>query len=753
VDLYRSYKPYLLSIFSDVRFPREGKLDNQAGFALLRMVREQSPDLPLLNLSSEEGNRQSALEIPAHFLNKNSPCLHHEIRDFFTRYLGFGEFVFRLPSGEEVARASNLREMEKIVPSIPETSLLYHARHNHFSSWLMARSEIMLATKLKPVKASDFSNTREMKAYLVNCLLERRRGRQRGIVTEMGAGNYDPVADFTKIGRGSMGGKARGIAFLSTLLKEQSDLQQRFQPVDIRVPKTMVVSTEGFDAFVNDNDLRAFALEKHSDRAIAEAFAAAPLPEWLHRDLAAFIEQTNQPLAVRSSSLLEDAQFQPFAGLYCTYMLPNNHPDPARRLERLSRAIKLVYASTYFEGPKSYAKSTFHRTEDEKMAVIVQHLTGRTSGDFFHPTFSGVAQSYNFYPIGHMKSEEGIAHVALGLGKTVVEGGTSLRFSPYHPQLLPQFSTVEDILQNSQRFFYALKLTDFPEILGENDEATLARLEIDDVARQPAVQLLTSSYLPEEHRIRDGVQAQGYPVLTFAGILKYQGFPLAGILTEILEMGRRGMGCPVEIEFAVDLDPAEGRSTFDLLQIRPMAVTHYNLEVDIEPGDIPRAICYSTMALGNGQFRDIADVVFVKPENFEPAHTVEMAAEIGKINAVLNQENRKYLLIGPGRWGSADRWLGIPVRWNDISGVGAIVETVVDNFKPDPSQGSHFFHNITSLGISYLTIAANSENFIQWEKLESFPVLEETKYLKHVRTPDRLTLKIDGRHSRAVVLV
>ena len=753
VDLYRKYTPYLLSIFSDVRFPKDGKLVDTAGYNLLSMITKESPDLPLLIFSSEESNRKLAQQIPAVFLNKNSPTLHSEIRSFFMQFLGFGEFVFRLPDGREIGKASNLREMEDILPTIPDESVYYHATHNHFSSWLMARSEIMLASKIKPVKISDFESIGDAKKYLVSIIHDRRMGRQKGIITEFGSHRFDPDADFTKIGKGSLGGKARGLAFISTRLKNSPEFQRKFEAVDIIVPKTLVVSTDGFDSFINENNLGKVATGNFSDEEVIRLFTGALAPEWLAQNLKQYLNHARYPLAVRSSSLLEDAQFQPFAGIYKTFMIPNNHEDPAKRFEQLILAIKLVYASTYCQSARAYVKSTYHRTEDEKMGVVVQRLTGGVHGDYFYPAISGVAQSYNYYPISYMKPEDGLAHVAIGLGKIVVEGGTALRFSPKHPQFLPQFSTVEDILENSQRFFYALRLNGFPDDLPYREDATLEKLEIDDVVNHAPVRYLCSTYSSQDHRIRDGVQTSGHPVCTFANVLKFQTLPLAEILTEILNIGRHGMGCPVEIEFAVNVPFKEGQKpSFELLQIRPMGVTQYDLEVNISDEDISKAFCYSTMALGNGQFEEIRDIIFVNPNTFDPAHTIEIASEIGNVNKEMTPHNRKYLLIGPGRWGSADRWLGIPVRWMHISGVGAIVETNFESLKADPSQGSHFFHNITSLGISYLNTSEGGEDFIDWQWLQSLPFKKETPHLKHVILNKPLTIKIDGKQSRAVII-
>ena len=753
VELYQNYKPYLLSVFSDVRFPKDGKLDNTAGYKLLSMITKESPDLPLLIFSSEESNRELAKRIPAVFLNKNSPTLHSEIRSFFMQFLGFGEFVFRLPDGKEIGRVSNLREMEQILPTIPDESVYYHATHNHFSSWLMARSEIMLASKIKPVKISDFESIGDAKKYLVSIIHDRRMGRQKGIITAFDSQRFDPDADFTKIGKGSLGGKARGLAFMSTRLKNSPEFQRKFEAVDIIVPKTLVISTDGFDSFINKNNLGEVATGDFSDEENIRLFTSAKVPVWLEQNLKQYLNHARYPLAVRSSSLLEDAQFQPFAGIYKTFMIPNNHEDSAKRLEQLLLAIKLVYASTYCESARAYVKNTFHRTEDEKMGVVIQQLTGETYGDYFYPAMSGVAQSYNYYPISYMKPEDGLAHLAIGLGKIVVEGGTALRFSPKYPQFLPQFSTVDDILENAQRFFYALRLNDFPDDLPFKDDATLEKLEIDDAVNQTPVRYLCSTYSPQDHRIRDGVQTSGYPVCTFANILKFQTLPLAEILTEILNIGRYGMGCAVEIEFAVNLPFKEGQKpSFELLQIRPMAVTQFNLEVKISDADISKAFCYSTMALGNGQFEEIKDIIFVNPDTFDPAHTIEIATEIGDVNKEMTLHNRKYLLIGPGRWGSADRWLGIPVRWTHISAVGAIVETAFESLKADPSQGSHFFHNITSLGISYLNTAETGEDFINWQWLQSLPAKKETPHLKHIVLNKPLTIKIDGKQSKAVII-
>lgn len=751
--LYRRFKPYVLTVFSDVRFPRNGKLDRNAGVSLLSMIRKESNDLPLLMLSSEEDNREKAEIIPAVFINKNSPTLNEEIRSFFVDYLGFGDFIFRLPDGKEVGRAQNIHSMEKILHMIPEESIRYHAKRNHFSSWLMARSEIQLALKLRPVKVSDFADTTQIRNYLINCLRERRKGRQRGIIADFTVYDFDPDTDFVKLGKGSLGGKARGLAFMSTLLRQTPELQQKYYEVTISVPKTFVISTEGFDSFVNENNLKELITCPCSDAWILELFIQSMFPEWLRQHLEIYLSLVKYPLAVRSSSLLEDAMFQSRAGIYNTYMLPNNNSNPRVRLNQLINAIKMVYASTFMEKPRTFAKSTMSRTEEEKMAVIIQQLTGTHQGDYFYPAISGVAQSYNYYPVAYMKPEEGIVHMALGLGKIVVEGGAALRFSPKYPQFLPHFSKVEDILKNSQQHFYALNTAYFPANFEPAEDATLVKVPIDEAEDHFSVKALSSTYVPEDNRIRDTTAIPGYRVLTFAPILKHGLFPLPSIISDLLELGRKGMGCPVEMEFAVNIYPdKDHKPEFSLLQVRPMAYSHQDSDVEIDAKDIQSALCYSNSALGNGKQTDIQDIVFVKRDAFDPAKTIEQAKEIDEINKILVRHERKYLLIGPGRWGSADRWLGIPVTWNDISGVGAMIEASFEQLKADPSQGSHFFNNITSLGISYLTVADNEKDFIRWDLLESLTPRDETRHLKHVTLEKPLTIKIDGKSSRGVIL-
>jgi len=750
------FRPYLMGVIADTRLPRNNRLQDDAGFQYLLQLRSEIPDLPLLMMSSEPANRVKAEQVPAIFLDKNSPTLLAELHDFFMNHLGFGDFVFRMPDGREVARASNLRELEEKVAGIPEECLWYHGTRNHFSRWLMARSEIALASTFREVSAADFESADEAKQFIISNIHTLRRWRQRGVVAQFKASHFDPdVNDFVKIGQGSLGGKARGLAFMSAMLQETPRIFETYPDVAIEIPRTLVICTDGFESFVSQNRLIRWAKEDIPDETVTQAFLKAEMPAWVTRELEAYLSEIKYPLSVRSSSLLEDAQFQPYAGLYRTYMIPNNDPDPAVRLGQLFTAVKLVYASTYYEGPKVFSRSIANQPQLESMAVVIQQLTGQEQGGFFYPALSGVAQSHNFYPVSPMKAEEGIAHIAIGLGKTVVEGERALRFSPKYPNMLPQFSTVDDILANAQRFFYALRLRDCGPDLRFAEHCNLEKRALDEAENEFPVKMLSSTYVAEEHRIRDSVSVAGYRIVTFAPILKYNQFPLPQILCDFLELGRKGMGCPVEIEFSVNLRAGgKHKGDFNFLQIRPMVADDQRFDVEISPDERKRAFCRSSQALGNGKNNEIADILYVKPQDFKPESTAEMALEIDRLNGMLLKEKRPYLLVGPGRWGSADRWLGIPVQWKNISGVRAIIELRNQWIKADPSQGSHFFQNITSLGIHYLTVTedSGSGDHFDWPYLESLPAVRETTFLRHVRLEKPFLLKIDGRTCEGILL-
>ncbi|MCP4751600.1 MAG: phosphoenolpyruvate synthase/pyruvate phosphate dikinase, partial [Proteobacteria bacterium] len=525
------------------------------------------------------------------------------------------------------------------------------------------------------------------------------------------------------------------------------------------IPRTMVICTDVFESFMKRNNLRKPVRQNLADERITEYFLNAEMPEMVTDSLRSYLERIDYPLSVRSSSQLEDAYYQPYAGLYRTYMIPNNHPDVSVRLEHLVTAIKLVYASTYFEDPKMFSLCTSNQQSKESMAVIIQEVSGNQYGDYYYPTVSGVAQSYNFYPFSHMKAEEGVASIALGLGKTVVDGEKCLRFSPKYPRSIPGFSTVDDILNNAQRSFFALKTRNYTGDLHFQRDRNLERLDVSDAADDFPVRSVAGTYVPDENRIRDTWYANGPKVPTFARLLKYRDPDLPRLLSDLLELGRKGFGCPVEIEFSVNLYLEKDRKTdFHFLQIRPMFTGEERYGVQIGKEEIRNAFCRSSRALGNGINKKMADIVYVKPESFKPEATCQIAEEINKINRRLLDNQRPYLLVGPGRWGSSDRWLGIPVKWRNISGVGAIIEIRNDNLNADSSQGSHFFHNITSLGIHYISVneihrnsSGEPEEFFDWEWIASLPAATETPFIRHVRLETPMMLKIDGKKSQCVI--
>ncbi|MEJ2638214.1 MAG: PEP/pyruvate-binding domain-containing protein [Desulfosarcinaceae bacterium] len=752
MDLFERYGAFVLGVISDVRFSCGGTQQGDAGVNFVSHVRSDRFDIPVLLTSSETDNAAKAEAINAVFVDKNSPTLHAEVQAFFQDHLGFGDFVFRLTDGTEVGRAKNMRTLEAGLRKLPDDAFLMHSRNNDFSRWLFARTETVLASKLRPLTQEDFDDVDSLREYLANAIQARRKRRQKGVVVNLDTQDFDPDTEFFKLGKGSLGGKARGLAFVASLLRGHGELHKKYQDLEIIVPQTLVITTEGFEDFVKKNDLLSLANTDLPDEAIAKAFLESDFPEWIVEGLRRYLAKVNYPLAIRSSSLLEDAQFRAYAGLYKTYMLSNDAPDLSVRLAHLLEAIKLVYASSYFQAPKAFSKRVGHRTEEEKMAVIIQQLVGARSDGYFYPAISGVGQSHNYYPYGHQRQEDGIVTIALGLGRAVVEGERTLRFSPKFPQLLPQRSTVDDILDNSQRYFYSLKMDGSSAPLSTIEDAHLAKREVTDAEGEPTVKMLASTYLPDEHRIRDTTLIPGHRVVTFASVLKYNQLPLAEILADALKLGETGMGCPVELEFSVNWDNGSNeKPQFAFLQLRPMTARAESSRVRIHAEECDRAFCYTDKALGNAIKEDMADILFVRPDTFDPAQTTKIAREIGKFNARLVKDGRKYLLIGPGRWGSADRWLGIPVTWADISGVGAIVESASDKLSADPSQGSHFFHNITTMGINYITLSGGANGTLDWDWLQAQPIVDQSEFVTHIRLPVNLVLKVDGRSSRCVI--
>lgn len=758
LELCLKYRPYLFCVAADTRIPRNGTVSASAGLDLLLKVSQEKPDIPLLLMSSEGGNEEKAAQHSIMFLDKTSPNLAKKIHNFFLDQLGFGDFIFRNQKGHEIARATNFLTLEKMLRKVPDESILYHADRHHFTRWVMARSEISLALKFRSMDFSDFRSVDDLREFLIVNINALRKYRQKGVVSQFNSCHFDAdVREFVKMGQGSLGGKARGLAFMADLFRQHDELRKNHPNISIRVPKTLVICTDVFDAFVNQNNLRSILRQDLSDEEVTRRFLNTKVTAELREDLLSYLKLVRYPLSVRSSSQMEDAHYQPYAGLYRTYKIPNNHSSIQRRLEQLITAIKLVYASTYFQGPRSYSKSTSNQHGKESMAVVVQELVGKQYGDYYYPAVSGIAQSYNFYPFSRMKAEEGVVHMALGLGKTVVDGEKCIRFSPKYPNNIPEFSVVSDILKNSQQEFYALKTRRYPPELNFHKHSNLEKRDLSDAIGEFPVDLLSSTFIPSENRLRDTMDLEGPKVLTFSRILKYDLFGLPAVLSDLLELGEMGFGCPVEIEFAANINPDLKRSV-DLyfLQIRPMFSEESQHNVEITEHDKFSAFCHSTQALGNG-IRKMNDIVFIKPESFKKEATLKIAGEIERINKSFRENDRTYLLAGPGRWGGSDRWLGIPVRWHQISNVGAIVELRNSNMNADPSQGSHFFHNITSLGIHYIMLDELSQgngngDFLDWDWLHSLPVVSETPFVRHVKLEEPIVLKIDGRTSECVII-
>jgi CheY-like chemotaxis protein len=750
---FEKYHENVLGVISDVEFPRGGVKDPEAGVAFIEAVRSWHRDIPILLQSDDPKAKTVAEGLTASFLMKNSPTLLNDLRQFMKDNFSFGDFVFRLPDGTEVGRATDLRSLEELLHTVPGESLRYHGERNHFSNWLKARTEFLLAYKLRPRKVSDYRSIEDIRRYLIGCIRDLRTAQQQGNVVDFDAQTFDPKGSFARIGGGSLGGKGRGLAFVNSIIYTYL-LQNKFEGVRISVPPTVVIGTDVFDQFINDNRLWDVALKSSEEKKVEAAFLRADFPRETAEALRAYLRIVDYPLTVRSSSLLEDSRYQPFAGIYRSYMIPNNHRDLETRLAELVTAIKRVYASTFSHCAKSYIRATPYRVEEEKMAVIVQKLVGSPHGGRFYPDFSGVANSHNYYPTGPMKSADGIASVALGLGHTVMEGGRALKFSPKYPQHPVQFSAVEDMLRTSQKNFYALELPDPDAPRDPGRELRLLTLGLADAEADGVLGLLASTYSHENHQVYDGVGRVGARLVSFAPVLKHGAFPLADILRLMLRVGTRGMSSSVEIEFAARLSVSEDEPReFCVLQMRPMVISHEGGELSIEETDEARMICHSTQVLGDGVLTDLRDVVYVDIDRFERAASKEVAEEIGRFNDALASANVPYVLIGVGRWGSSDPWLGIPVSWDQISGARVMVETSFKDFRVTPSQGTHFFQNLISFRIGYFTVNSDLQSeFLNWEWLRNQRAAADGKYSRHLRFDSPLTVKMNGRANRGVIL-
>jgi len=753
MNLFSLHKDDLLGVISDMRFPREGEMDEFAGITLAQQVKREIPDLPFLLQSSELDLRKKATENGLDFLQKNSQTLMHDLHEYILSHFGFGDFVFRNIRGEEIARASNLQEFEDKIQYIPKESIIYHAGRNHISLWLRARTEFDAADKLRPKKLSDFNDVDELRREILSTIQSIKIRNQQGVITEFGHTQLDYRNAFIRLSTGSLGGKGRGIAFLSNLLA-RTKLAEKFPGVEIRIPHTYVICSEVYEEFIRINNLGEFAINETSNDMIAKRFLKASLPQKISSDLEVLLKEITYPLAVRSSSILEDSQLLPFAGLYSTYMLPNNSPDFKKRVKQLHDAVKLVFASVFYKSPKEYVKNTNFRIEEEKMAVIIQQLVGQNYNNRYYPCISGTAQSYNYYPISHMEPEDGVVQLALGLGVLVAEGGSVFRVSPKYPEMNPPYSSALEFMEKSQGYFYALDLHDMNLKVINNEKFSLSRCTLSDAEKDGTLFFVGSTFSGEDNAIRDTLTITGPRVVTFANVLKYDVFPLAEILGEILEFGRKSFGSHIEMEFAVNLfSDTTRKPEFYLLQIRPMVsgqeIVELNHEEEMRTDNL---LCSSFHSMGNGVFKDIYDVIYIDPEQFDAGKTRLIAAEVGDMNKILCDEKRNYILIGFGRWGTADPWLGIPVEWHQISNARLIIESNLKGFNIDPSLGSHFFHNLTSLGMGYLHIKKTSDKeFVDWEWLKKHTPLHETKYVKHLRMTQPLVARINARLSRGII--
>ncbi len=757
--LVQEHRDYLFGLVSDVEFPWEGKLSPEAGFELARLVKSLVPDVPVVLQTSRTEFRPRAHAEGYSFLRKRSPTLLKDLRRILTEQFGFGDFVFRLPDSSEVGRAKDMNELEEQLQIVPEESVVFHSQSNHFSHWLMARTEFALAAKLRPRKVSDFASPEHLRRDLIESIHEYRREQSEVLIGDFRADTFKPSeSNFLRIGSGSLGGKARGLAFVRHLLRKNR-MTRRFPGVRISVPSAVVLATDVFDQFLAENNLLDFALQCEDDAEIHRKFLAAPLPAALTEDLRAFLAEVNHPLAVRSSSLLEDSQYQPFTGVYETFMLGNQQADPEERLTALSEAIRRVYASMFSRHAKAYVRATPYRLEEEKMAVILQRVVGTSHSQRFYPDFSGVVRSRNSYPVSPMTFEDGIAAVALGLGRAVVDGGKCLTFCPRYPQNLVQFSSVEDILANSQSEFWALELHGSAD--GRPGHWHEKRFGLDAAQSDGTLRALASTYSRDNHAIYDGVSRPGARLVTFAPMLKHGTFPLAEILDVLVRAGEDALGNPVEIEFAVRLpqaadavpSPTTGEvAEFGFLQIRPLTLARDSEDLTVDDVQPERLICLSSKVLGNGSIGGLHDVVVVDSQRFERSRSQEVAEAVAYFNHRLTAENRPYLLIGVGRWGSTEPWLGIPVEWDEISGARVIVEAGFHDLRVTPSQGSHFFQNLTAFQVGYFTVNPDAgEGSVDWQWLTEQAAVEEQGCVRHLQFAEPIRVVMNSSTSQGVI--
>ncbi len=766
VAYYQRFQDHIMAVISDVRFPRNNKMDSQAGYELVKYCRAQQPELPIFLQSSEPDLERRAHALGVLSANKHAHLFQKRLQNFLLESLGFGPFVFRLPNRTEVGRANDVFEMEQLLKHVPAASLEFHANNNHISTWLRARSRFELARNLRPRTVHEFGGVEKLREHLVRVLRDARRLEQQWHIQDYVHGHTDSGSLIVRLSSGSLGGKGRGIAFANAMLKKHN-IATRFEGLEIRIPKTLAIGVDAFEHFVASASIQARVLAAKGDQEIIERCLAGKLSGKLIQELYVLWKDLKGPLAVRSSSLLEDSHTQPFAGIYGTYLLPNNQENPEVRFSELVRAIKAVYASTFARNARTYLSNTPYSPDDEKMGVVIQELVGEQYADRFYPNLSGVAMSYNYYPAGTQRAEEGVVLMALGLGRTVVQGGNCLRFSPASPQVLPQFSTAEEVMKNGQLKFFALKTTMERIDFSSGTGASLIPCSLADAEADGSLGFVGSVFCSEDNMIRDNLKLPGPRVVTFNNILKWNDIPLAEALSLLLKQFREDLGRPVEIEFAISMGDRgkrlpKGQSPrppcLYVLQVRPLPSSAPLEEAIQEHASPERILVQTNQALGHAVFENIRDIVYVKSRMLRTLPTADVAREISAANAILQSKKCPYLLIGPGRWGSSDPYLGIPVEWADIAGVKVIVETNFADRPVEPSMGAHFFKNITALRKGYLTLGhiggrpGTDRGYIDLDWLDAQPALQETDYIRVVQLEDPLRVVLDGREGKGMVL-
>ncbi|WP_321481006.1 PEP/pyruvate-binding domain-containing protein [uncultured Bacteroides sp.] len=751
-DIYYQYRNNVLGIITDVRFPHGGKKEALAGIKLCAEIRKEDPFVPLIIQSSEVSNAAYAAKYGASFIDKNSKKMDVDLRQIVSDNFGFGDFIFRNPDTlEKIARVQNLKELQNIIFAVPAESFVYHISRNHISRWLYSRAMFPVAEFLKPITWNSLQDVDAHRKIIFEAIVKYRKMKNQGVVAVFKRDRFDRYSNFARIGEGSLGGKGRGLAFIDNMVKRYPDFDE-FENASVVIPKTVVLCTDVFDEFMELNNLYQVALSDLDDDVILKYFLKAKLPDNLIADFFTFMDVVKAPIAIRSSSLLEDSHYQPFAGIYNTYMIPYLD-DKYEMLRMLSDAIKGVYASVYFRDSKAYMQATSNVIDQEKMAVILQQVVGSQYGDKYYPSMSGVARSLNYYPIGDERTEEGTVNLALGLGKYIVDGGITLRFSPYHPHQILQTSETEIALKETQTLFYALDLKNVGKEFSIDDGFNLLKCNVREAEKDGSLHYLVSTYDPYDQIIRDGLYPGGRKLVTFANILQHDVFPLSQILQLVLRYGQQEMRRPIEIEFAVTIDHEHKSGLFYLLQIRPIVDGKEVIDEDLSAIQDENVILRSDNSLGNGVIDDVYDVIYVKTENYSASNNQSIAYELEKLNKEFLSEGKNYVLVGPGRWGSSDSWLGIPVKWPHISAARVIVEAGLTNYRIDPSQGTHFFQNLTSFGVGYLTVNAYiNQGVYDVVYLDAMPAVHETTYLRHVHFDKPMLIKMDGRKKQGVIL-